>query len=49
MRGSSVGTGIATGCALDGVGGPVWLRIFTSPYRPDPLVSNGYLGLFPRG
>jgi hypothetical protein len=49
--------GIATGCGLDGRGVgvlvPVGSRIFSS--SPDllwgspNLLSNGYLGLFPRG
>jgi hypothetical protein len=56
-RDSSVG--IATGYGLEdqgvGVRDPVGVRIFTSPSGPDRLwgplhlLSNGYLGLFPRG
>jgi hypothetical protein len=51
--------GIATSYRLDdrGIGfrGPVWLRIFSSPCRPDRLwgppnlLFNGYQGLFPQG
>jgi hypothetical protein len=56
-RDSSVG--IATGYKLGdggvGVRVPVGSRIFSSPRRPDrllgppSLLSNGYLGFFPRG
>jgi hypothetical protein len=53
------GTAIRTGYRLDdrgvGVRGPLGLRIFSSPHRPDrlwgspSLLSNGHRGLFLRG
>jgi hypothetical protein len=58
-RSRDTSVGIATGYGLDdrgvGVRAPVGSRIFSSPRRPDRpwsppnLLSNGYLGLFPRG
>jgi hypothetical protein len=44
--------GIATAYAVEGRGIKIQVsvgsRIFTSSYRPDLLLFNGYLGLFPR-
>jgi hypothetical protein len=56
-RGSSVGIAIGYGLDDRGVGVRVLVgsRIFFPPRRPDrlwslsSLLSNGYLGLFPRG
>jgi hypothetical protein len=51
FSGSSVS--VTIGYALDdqgvGVRVSVGSRIFTFPYRPNCLLSNGYRGLFPQG
>jgi hypothetical protein len=59
IRSRDSAVGIATGYGLNdrgfGVRVPIGSRVFSSPRRPDRLwgspnlLSNGYLGRFPRG